>query len=274
MIKMIEENYDDFDEINRFKVCGYYDTRFRDVAECEVFSDLSDAESYAHELLSQGNVSIEDYFVGELDIDSDDYWDNFDGDFNCLPTINNWQNDVWKSMGIKTESKKSCKSIKEDTFDNEDWGYGFDSNGDAIDESTVDELYRIAERDILPKTELAKIDEYVTIDEDSFEFYMSSPWVQESFTIIFEMTTDDLDMMSYVLPDAEWIYDYNGYGSRLDNLKFFIDVKNGEVSKVTLADHSVKDIDDGKYDVEKLESYVAELASSAATAIYNGTTNL
>ena len=392
MIKMIKENYDDFDEINRFKVCGYYDTRFRDVAECEVFSDLSDAISYAHELLSQGNVSIEDYFVGELDIDSDDYWDNFDGDFNCLPTINNWQNNVWKSMGIKTESRKSRKAIKEstnskipydlvsmlvvirdfrdtdnayvsdehkklvdiadaiynngsgminymdddykalynkygkkyfdlviddaealdsqvspsnindllddyseransflgestnhkknrkaikeDTFDNEDWGYGFDSNGNAIDESTVDELYRIAERDILPKTELAKIDEYVTIAEDSFEFYMSSPWVQESFTIIFEMTTDDLDMMSYVLPDAEWIYDYNGHGSRLDNLKFFIDVKNGEVSKVTLVDHSVRDIDDGKYDVEKLESYVAELASSAATAIYNGTTNL
>ena len=177
-------------------------------------------------------------------------------------------------LGESTNHKKSRKAIKEDTFDNEDWGYGFDSNGDAIDESTVDELYRIAEREILPKTELAKIDEYVSIAEDSFEFYMSSPWVQESFTIIFEMTTDDLDMMSYVLPDAEWIYDYNGYGSRLDNLKFFIDVKNGEVSKVTLVDHSVKDIDDGKYDVEKLESYVAELASSAATAIYNGTTNL
>lgn len=177
-------------------------------------------------------------------------------------------------LGESTNHKKSRKAIKEDKFDNEDWGYGFDSNGNAIPESTVEELYRIAEREILPKTALAKIDEYVTIAEDSFEFYMSSPWVQESFTIIFEMTTDDLDMMSYVLPDAEWIYDYNGYGSRLDNLKFFIDVKNGEVSKVTLVDHSVRDIDDGKYDVEKLESYVAELASSAATAIYNGTTNL
>ena len=387
---MLKFNLTESANDSRFGVYGYYDTRFRDVSESEEFDDLSDAESYAHELLANGNVSIVDYITGdEVNIDADEYWDKFDGEFACLPTIAKWQDNVWKSMGIgeglkksvkesasseipydlvsmlviirdfrdtdsayvsdehkklvdiadaiynngsgmidymdddykalynkygkkyfdlviddvealdsqvspsnindllddyseransflgeSTNHKKSRKAIKEDTFDNEDWGYGFDSNGNAIDESTVDELYRIAERDILPKTELAKIDEYVSIDEDSFEFYMSSPWVQESFTIIFEMTTDDLDMMSYVLPDAEWIYDYNGYGSRLDNLKFFIDVKNGEVSKVTLVDHSVRDIDDGKYDVEKLESYVAELASSAATAIYNGTTNL
>ena len=39
-----------------------------------------------------------------------------------------------------------------------------------IDESSQDELYRIAENELLPKTELYKISEYCTIDEDSFDF--------------------------------------------------------------------------------------------------------
>ena len=39
-----------------------------------------------------------------------------------------------------------------------------------IDESARDELYRIAENELLPETELYKISEYCTIDEDSFDF--------------------------------------------------------------------------------------------------------
>lgn len=39
-----------------------------------------------------------------------------------------------------------------------------------IDESAQDELYRIAEYELLPETQLCKISEYCTIDEDSFDF--------------------------------------------------------------------------------------------------------
>ncbi len=39
-----------------------------------------------------------------------------------------------------------------------------------IDESAQDELYRIAENELLPETQLYKISEYCTIDEDSFDF--------------------------------------------------------------------------------------------------------
>lgn len=156
----------------------------------------------------------------------------------------------------------------------EDLGYGFDSNGDPIDESTVDELCRFA-NEILEKSNLAKIDKYVTIDEDSFDYYMASPWVTETFTIKFDITTDNLDMMSFVLPDAEWLYAYNDYfAERVDELNFHIYVKNGEVERVELVDHTVRDIQDGKYDVEKLEAHIAELAAPVAMDIYNATTNI
>lgn len=54
---------------------------------------------------------------------------------------------------------------------NEDDRYrGYTQNGEEIDESTEEELYRIAENEILPNTFLGKIGDYVTIDEDTFEY--------------------------------------------------------------------------------------------------------
>lgn len=406
MIKMIKENYNDFDEVNRFKVCLYYDPQFRDVAECEIFDDLSDAENHAHELLQWGNVSIEDYFVGELDIDSDDYWLNFDGEFICLPSIAKWQNEVWKSMGIKTESRKSRKAIKESTnskipydlvsmlvvirdfrdtdsayvsdehkklvdiadaiynngsgiinymdddykalynkygkkyfdlvlkdaealdsqvspsnindllddyseransflgestnheksrkaikediFDDEDWGYGFDSNGDAIPESTVEELYRIAEYEILPQSELADYDEYVSINEDSWEFYMSSPYVNEEYTIYLTLTNEDIDFNSYVRTD-ETIHPDLSVGTSFAHydakIEFNIYAKDGRVDSVEISDVSIYRPDgaydsyntdkfDEMFDSEAIIEYVANLASKTVEDIYNGTTNL
>ena len=47
---------------------------------------------------------------------------------------------------------------------------GYTQNGEEIDESIEGELYRIAENEILPHTFLGKIGDYVTIDEDTFEY--------------------------------------------------------------------------------------------------------
>ena len=58
--------------------------------------------------------------------------------------------------------------------------YGYDQNGDEIDESTIDELYRILEKELLPQTELARYvfgADNMSIDEDSFEYYATgSAW--------------------------------------------------------------------------------------------------
>lgn len=163
-----------------------------------------------------------------------------------------------------------------------DYGFGFDSNGEALDESTVEELYRIAEYEILPKSELAKIDEYVSIDEDSWDFYMSSPHVTEKFYIHFKLTEKDIDFNKYALPEATAFPDFNYYTAVLD---FDIYTENGEVTSVVLEevkinrpngafdDYDVKRFDK-LYNVDAIINYVEALAADTVMGIYNGTTNL
>lgn len=50
--------------------------------------------------------------------------------------------------------------------------YGHTSDGEEITESMVDEFYRIAEQEILPKHEIYMLcDTYCSIDEDSFQYF-------------------------------------------------------------------------------------------------------
>ena len=396
-IKCAQGSYSDFDEDMPFYVAQYYDTKFRDTAESASFDDMDEAEC-----LGKGPTSIEHYSVGRVDIDPDEYWENFDGEFWCTPELAEWRDEVWKSMGIGASknvnagitvgeddrydfsnpiyelddyvksladgtvnqvqgitydiSKETIAFFDEDnnvvfvqpiggiipepddletdinelsaairsemdnaygrdnwgqdnddpdyasravelsedigevdiddlepiTGDDVDYGYGYDSNGDAIDESTVDELYRIAEYEILPKSELAKIDEYVSIDEDSWDFYMSSPHVTEKFYIHFKLTEKDINFNDYTLPDGKMFPDFNYYTAVLD---FDIYAENGEITSVILEDkkiyrpdgafddYDVKQFDD-LYNVEALINYVEHLAADTVKDIYNGTTNL
>ena len=61
------------------------------------------------------------------------------------------------------------RKIKEDMYES---NYGYTQNGDEIDESTVDELYRIAEYELLPDSELANVfgADNISIDEDTFDY--------------------------------------------------------------------------------------------------------
>lgn len=95
--------------------------------------------------------------------------------------------------------------------DDYDYGFGFDSNGGAIDESTVEELYRIAENEILPDTVLAETCSYCDIDEDSLEYHATGTafGADVTYTIYATITDKTVDLMTFVRPDAEWIPDFN-----------------------------------------------------------------
>lgn len=83
--------------------------------------------------------------------------------------------------------------------DDADFGYGYDSNGGVISESTVDEMYRIA-GEVLEQSNLAQLDPYTTIDEDSFEYFSSgTAWgAYLKYEIDFDAFSDKIDINSFV----------------------------------------------------------------------------
>ena len=148
--------------------------------------------------------------------------------------------------------------------------YGYDENGEEIDESTVEELYRIAEYEVLPTTELAKLDRNCTIDEDSFDYYASTTnWgSMVSFEIRLTITTDDIDVMKYARPDATYLYDYRN-GKNVGEIEMFIGVINNEIDAVDII---YSDIDLSQYDTDAIEAYVKELAEPAVHKIVQSVT--
>ena len=129
------------DDEDEFIVKWFYDDKFRDLAGDEEFTDLSDAESCAHEHLDEFCVTISHPEAGTVYINPDKYWDNFDGEFACLPEIAEWQNDVWKSMGIGAATTIGAgRSLNMDAKPNHsDWilrGYRF--NGEDVTTNRID----------------------------------------------------------------------------------------------------------------------------------------
>lgn len=148
--------------------------------------------------------------------------------------------------------------------------YGYNANGEEIDESTVEGLYRIAEYEVLPTTELAKLDRNCTIDEDSFDYYASTTnWgSMVSFEIRLTITTDDIDVMKYARPDATYLYDYRN-GKNVGEIEMFIGVINNEIDAV---DVIYSDIDLSQYDTDAIEAYVKKIAEPAVRKIVNAVT--
>lgn len=148
--------------------------------------------------------------------------------------------------------------------------YGYDQNGEEIDESTVEMLYGIAEYKVLPTTELAKIDRYCTIDEDTFDYYATTTnWGSfVSFDINFTITTDDIDMMKYARPDATYLYDYRN-GKDVGEIEMHIGVVGNEINAVDII---YSNIDLSQYDTDAIEAYVKELAEPAVHKIVQSVT--
>ena len=176
--------------------------------------------------------------------------------------------------------------------DDTDYGYGFDSNGDPIDESTVEELYRIANSEILPDTVLAETCTYCDIDEDSFEFHATGTAFGSdvTYTISATITDGSVNLMSFVRPDAQWIPDFNSERYSAE-ISLEIHVHNDDVTVEFLeadvydsmregADrhftHSSYMSDEFRedFDIEAICAEIQRLAESAAREIHGALSNI
>lgn len=150
-------------------------------------------------------------------------------------------------------------------------GFGFTTSGEAISESMVDELCRIA-NEILEKSELAKYDEYTSIDRDTFDYWCDgSTYVSEKFYIYFTFTQNggwfiNNDMVDF--SDSRGISEVEEFTFECN-----ISIKDGEVVEVLyndMPDNYSADM----IDVPALTEYIEKLAAPVARDIYNGTTNI
>lgn len=168
--------------------------------------------------------------------------------------------------------------------DDFDYGYGFDSNGEAIDESTVDEMYRIA-CEIVDTSELAEFG-VCDIADDSFKYYATGlAWgAALSYTIMFETSSDKIDLRYYYAQTDDHIMfpDLIRYGEV--RMRFDIYVRNGDEIQVELTEVDVyengrytEDYDDAFYklfDTDKLCEYVKRLAEPTVYEIHSTLSNI
>ena len=177
--------------------------------------------------------------------------------------------------------KKYIKSADYNSGD--DFGYGYDSNGEAIDFSTVQELYRIANQDILPQTELGQIGD-TDIDEDSFEFYFGGG-IQGAvldYIIHFDTTDEQLDLMSFVKPNARFYPDFNSDKYTAD-IRFSIHVHMSNIKvefleadvyeNNTYSDYFSDDFRED-FDWKRMQEIVKEIAEPAVREIHATLSNL
>ena len=167
--------------------------------------------------------------------------------------------------------------------DYEDYGYGYDSNGEPIDESMVDELYRIAEREILPKSELGQTGD-ATIEEDTFEYHFTGTayGADVLYSIFYEVTDEGIDLMSFTKRNAKFYPDFrsNRYTAKLS---FTIHVHNDDI-RVEFLGADV--YDDGTYsdyfsddfredfDWKRISEVIKELAEPAVREIHRVLSNV
>lgn len=170
----------------------------------------------------------------------------------------------------------------------EDLGYGFDSNGEAIDESTIEALYHMAEYEILPNTELGKIDQYASIDEDSWDYYFggftnTGMLGVVKFYIHFHLTDETINLNEYALPEATMFPNFQYYTAKLD---FDIYTENGEVKDIIFEGAEIREVKDNVYskqysegfekyyNVEAIKNYIETIATPSVEDIYSSVINL
>ena len=175
------------------------------------------------------------------------------------------------TRAVEMSVDEDLEPIMGDDFEEEDMGFGFTTNGEAISESMVDELCRIA-NEILEKSELAKYDEYTSIDRDTFDYWCDgSTYVSEKFYIYFTFTQNggwfiNNDMVDF--SDSRGISEVEEFTFECN-----ISIKDGEVVEVLyndMPDNYSADM----IDVPALTEYIEKLAAPVAGDIYNGTTNI
>ena len=141
-----------------------------------------------------------------------------------------------------------------------------------IDESAQDELYRIAENELLPETGLYKISEYCTIDEDSFDFTQTGTawggyirydiymeWTAEYLPRIEDFYRDNIDDV--------WHRDW-----KLDEIKIYFNIHvDGDKVAVEIADMDIVEPKnfDKVFDLDALCDEIREIAEKSANYIHS-----
>ena len=124
--------------------------------------------------------------------------------------------------------------------------YGYDSNGVKIDESTVDELYRIAENEILPEEDIYILcDTNCSIDEDSFEYFATGTAFGSmlSFKLYADFEFSDSTIYDYINAEVAFLSDVTTAASA--EIQTTIIVENNEIKDIQIDDILV--FKDGMY---------------------------
>ena len=165
-----------------------------------------------------------------------------------------------------------------DIEDEDDYGFGYTLDGDAITESDIEELYRIANSEILPNTELGELGD-ADIDEDTFEYVSTGTafGAAISYDIILTIGDGAFDLdRRYALPDSG-LHPSFQYGDNSAEITFTIHV-NEDSCETELSDASItnkgyysdrySDNFGDYWDVDALCDAVNKIAEKAAYEIH------
>lgn len=141
-----------------------------------------------------------------------------------------------------------------------------------IGESAQDELYRIAENELLPETELYKISEYCTIDEDSFDFTQTGTALGGyiCYDIYMEWTAEYLPRISDFYRDNiddVWHRDW-----KLNEIKIYFNIYvDGDKVTVEIADMDIVEPKNFEkvFDLDALCDAIREIAEKSANYIHS-----
>jgi hypothetical protein len=169
--------------------------------------------------------------------------------------------------------------------------FGYDMNGNAIERSTVDELYRIADQEILQYSDFAEYSSDCTIEEDSFIYYatgtafgatidykISATFTNES------LSNNDISIYDFIDFDKDTIIPDFKNTSYDFEISFTINVVSNDVAEIDIDDIVVYNIlgyteyesknlsENIEYD--KLKSFIKTIAEPVINEIHAKLSNL
>ena len=166
---------------------------------------------------------------------------------------------------------------------NNDYYMGYDSDGNEIDESTVDALRGIITYEILPHSELAELGN-VDLDEDSFEYTATGTafGAYMQYTLTLSTDSDEIDVYSFQRNHNEMMLDF----SRDRNYVMFHFNINVDGDKINVTPEDIDVYENGTYsdyysekfskafDVPGICNMIAEMAEPVVREIHAKLSNL
>lgn len=162
--------------------------------------------------------------------------------------------------------------------------YGYDSNGEEINESTVEELYRIANEE-LQNSDVDMLGE-ADIIEDSFEYFATGTafGADVHYDIRVQTDSDHFDVYKFMRSSFNGtMLDFNSHNNYI-LFDFIVHVHSDDIEVVNIEDSSVYDncryssyytrnLDDA-FDGEKLCDFIAKRMSRVVKDIHRTISNI